>query len=136
MTLKKSILGMILAAILSAALTYAITLKTLNNTMHVTGIQAVNIEKPLGTPIQSYDWGVFSEINQSKTETFHLRNVGNEVLNLNATITDLPAGWTATLSTTEWVIPPSETANFTMTLTLTEAIPTGDYTFNLNFSTT
>jgi hypothetical protein len=131
---KKTLASLVLVALLSAALTYAITLKTMQNNMHVSGISAVAIEKPQGTRIEAYDWGQFNNIGNAKTETFWLKNIGNGPLNVNGTVTGLPSGWTVSLSKSDWSLQLNETVAFNMTVTLLEALPQGAYSFSLVFS--
>jgi len=134
---KLTAASIVLALVLSGAALAITLLKTLNNTMYVAGIKAIRIEKPEGTPIESYDWGSFSAIGQAKTEMFWVRNIGNGPLpTLNASCTDLPFGWSLTLNPHEWVnVAVDASVNFSATLTLQEALPQGNYAFTVVFET-
>jgi len=121
-------------AILCTTLTYALTLQNLNNGMHIAGIKTIRIEKPEGTVVTNFDWGTFTSIGESKTETFWVHNVGNNLLSFNINCTDLPAGWNLNLSQTGWLnVAVNQSITFSATLTLLQALPEGNYGFTLYF---
>ncbi|MEM3459101.1 MAG: hypothetical protein QXN36_00725 [Candidatus Bathyarchaeia archaeon] len=131
---KLTVAALTIALLCLALTAYAlVTLKTITNNMQVAGIAALQVESPPGTPISSYDWGTFSNIGETKQATFYLHNIGNTELSFNATVTDLPDGWTVSMDKTSWILSPDATTNLTVTLQLTKALPIGSYSFNLAF---
>jgi len=123
-----------IAALVALSLSaYAIlNLKTISNNMTVSNISALEVLDEQSNPITSWSWGTF-ELGEVKMVNFILKNIGNTVLNVNASITDLPLGWSISLSETSWTIAPGASANLTISLRLDEALPVGSYSFSLNF---
>ena len=135
MKAKNVLIALVLTALAASGVTFALQnllWKTSNN-MSVSLITSIRIEKPLNTSITMWDWGEFNQTGQSKTETFWIRNLGNNVTAVNCTVENLPSGWSVEVVPSGWILTPNQVENFNVTVKLLEPLPIGNYNFTLAF---
>jgi hypothetical protein len=131
METKSVLVLLVFAALVGSGLTYvfqSLLWQTQNN-MTVSVITDIRIEKPLNTSVTAWNWGEFNQTGMTKTETFYIRNYGNNVTAVNCTVENLPNGFNVSVNPSGWVLSPNEWQSFNVTVTLTQTIPSGTYNF-------
>lgn len=127
----------LIAVLIGVALAY---LYQWQNQMEITQSKYVQVEKPLGTKITTFNWGDFNGVNYTKTETFWLRSLtnaigGNTTFNVTYTVYNLPSAFSFSIDKTIFTFTSwNQTIMFHATLTLQDMTAQPQtFTFQVDF---